>query len=97
MSQPELLKHVVHALAAASIDYMVTGSVASSLQGEPRASHDIDLVIAMSPAAVTQFVSLFPPEFYVSEAAIRDALRHRCYAVVAAIAGRSETGQGCAT
>ena len=46
MSQPELLKRVVQALDAAGIDYMVTGSIVSSLQGEPRATHDIDIVIA---------------------------------------------------
>ncbi len=42
MSQPELLKEVVKALESAKIDYMVTGSIASSLQGEPRSTHDIE-------------------------------------------------------
>ena len=33
-------------------EYMVTGSLASSLQGEPRATHDIDVVPAIrEPAA----------------------------------------------
>lgn len=31
---------------------MVSGSLASSLRGEPRASHDIDLVVEISPADV---------------------------------------------
>lgn len=35
MSQQELLAKVVQALNEADIDYMVTGSVVSSLQGEP--------------------------------------------------------------
>jgi hypothetical protein len=45
MSQQELLKRVIEILDARKIAYMVTGSVTSSLQGEPRSTHDIDLVI----------------------------------------------------
>jgi hypothetical protein len=48
MSQRALLKRVVKALGAAGIPYMVTGSLASSLQGEPRATHGIDLVIEIA-------------------------------------------------
>jgi hypothetical protein len=47
MSQQELLKQIVPVLTAAGIDYIVTGSIASSMQGEPRLTHDIDLVIVM--------------------------------------------------
>ncbi len=42
MSQQELLINAVRALENAHIDYMLTGSVVSSLQGEPRSTHDID-------------------------------------------------------
>jgi len=47
MSQTELLKRSVAALEAAAIPYLLTGSLASSLQGAPRATHDIDLVISV--------------------------------------------------
>src|ERR1051326_7691729 len=78
MSQQELLKQVVQALTAAGIEYMVTGSVASSLQGEPRASHGIDLVVAIALANIPKLIGAFPPpDFYLSEEAIRDALKHR--------------------
>jgi hypothetical protein len=78
MSQQELLKHVVQVLTGAGIDYMVTGSVASSMQGEPRSTHDIDLVIQMPPEAAARLAAAFPPpEYYLSEDAIRDALRQR--------------------
>ena len=50
MPQQALLKRIVEALDGAGIPYMLTGSLASSLQGEPRASHDIDLVISSPPA-----------------------------------------------
>ena len=47
MSQQELLKRVVRILDGAKIKYMLTGSVVSSLQGEPRSTHDIDIVVAI--------------------------------------------------
>ena len=45
MSQQELLKRVVKALDDARIDYMLTGPIVSSMQGEPRSTHDIDMVV----------------------------------------------------
>ena len=38
MTQADLLRHVVAILEEARIEYMITGSIASSLQGEPRAT-----------------------------------------------------------
>ncbi len=81
MSQPELLKLVARRLEAAGIDYMITGSVASSLQGEPRATHDIDVVVAIAAPGVAVAIALkaaFPePDFYLDEAAVRDAIAAR--------------------
>jgi len=50
VSEQSLLKRVVEALEVAGVGYMLTGSLASSLQGEPRATHDIDLVVDIRPA-----------------------------------------------
>ena len=44
MSQQELLRKVIEILDGTGIQYMLTGSVALSLQGEPRSTHDIDMV-----------------------------------------------------
>ena len=81
MSQPELLKHVVSRLDQIGIEYMLTGSVVSSLQGEPRATHDIDVVIAIHGSAGGAAGSLkaaFPePEFYLDEEAARAAITER--------------------
>lgn len=75
MSQQELLARVVTALDAAGIEYMVTGSIASSLQGEPRSTHDIDFVVAVQPSAAKLLVRSFPPpEFYLDEGAIQEAI-----------------------
>jgi hypothetical protein len=78
MSQLELLKRVVEALDAAGIDYMVTGSVASSMQGAPRSTHDVDLVVAMKPQAAAHLLAAFPPpDYYLTQEAIQDAIRGR--------------------
>ncbi len=78
MSQQELLKHVVQVLDDLKIEFMVTGSVVSSLQGEPRSTHDIDLVVDMNADSTNALFAAFPiNDFYLSEQAIKDALTHR--------------------
>jgi len=78
MSQQELLRRVVQALSRADVEYMLTGSVASSLQGEPRSSHDIDLVVAIKPNVVSNLVQSFPPpRFYLNEEQVTEAVARR--------------------
>jgi hypothetical protein len=75
MSQQELLKKVIRVLDQAGIQYMITGSVVSSLQGEPRSTHDVDMVVAIQKSAVNRFVEAFPPpDFYLDENSILDAI-----------------------
>ena len=75
MSQQELLAKVIQALDDAGIEYMVSGSVASSLQGEPRSTHDIDIVAAIKKTAVKKLTRAFPgPDFYLDEQSILDAI-----------------------
>ena len=65
MSQPELLKRMIQILDALKIEYMVTGSVTSSLQGEPRSTHDIDLVVDLPGDTADRLLGAFPPtDFY---------------------------------
>jgi hypothetical protein len=76
VSQPSLLKRVPSVLDGAGIDYMVTGALASGLYGEPRATHDIDLVVELVPEKLPELLAAFsPPEFYLSETAARQAVR----------------------
>lgn len=75
MSQQELLKKVTRVLDQAGIPYMLTGSVVSSLQGEPRSTHDIDMVIAIQKSAAKALAEAFPPpDFYLDENSIVDAI-----------------------
>jgi hypothetical protein len=70
------LSRVIQVLTDLGVDYMATGSVVSSVQGEPRSSHDIDLVVALPAGAAPALVSAFPPpHYYLSADAIADAVR----------------------
>jgi len=78
MPQSELLSKVVRVLDDNGIQYMVTGSFASSLQGEPRMTHDIDLLVAIPPTAVDKLLESFPPpDFYLDRDAVTRAIRGR--------------------
>jgi hypothetical protein len=75
MSQQELLKQVIQALDQAEIQYMITGSVVSSLQGEPRSTHDIDIVIVLQRLRSHKLLEAFPPpNFYLDKESIFDAI-----------------------
>jgi hypothetical protein len=78
MSQQQLLEKVLPLLDSLGIDYMITGSIASSIQGEPRSTHDIDLVVVLPPEAVGPLVAAFPaPHFLLQEEAVREALTNK--------------------
>jgi len=69
------LKAVAAVLEREGVPFMLTGSFASSLQGAPRASHDIDLVVQIPPSAAGKLAAAFPPpDFYLDEISIRGAI-----------------------
>jgi len=78
MSQQSLLKKVIEVLEQSKIEYMITGSIVSSLQGEPRLTHDIDIVIAIHNSDVKNLVNAFSlPDFYISENSIYNAINDK--------------------
>jgi hypothetical protein len=66
---------VADALEACGLRYLVGGSVASSLGGEPRTTLDVDMVVAMAEQDVDRFLAELGSEFYADDAAIRRAIR----------------------
>jgi hypothetical protein len=51
------------------VRYLVSGSVAAMLYGEPRVTHDIDFVVFLRLEDVAKLPEIFPaPEFYVPPA-----------------------------
>ncbi|NCA76864.1 MAG: hypothetical protein EOM90_11055 [Alphaproteobacteria bacterium] len=78
MLQPELLNNLFAVLNENQIDYMVTGSIVSSLQGEPRATHDVDIVVNIRTLAIPAMIAAFPPpQYYLDPHSMEDAIRHR--------------------
>ncbi len=76
MSQQELLTKVIQALEGAGIEYMVSGSLVSSLQGEPRSTHDIDVVVALRRSTAHALVRAFSsPDYYLTEESILEAIQ----------------------
>lgn len=65
-------------LTRIGIDYMLTGSMASSLQGQPRSTHDVHIVVDLDAGQAAALVQTFAaPEFYVSEISVAEALQLR--------------------
>jgi hypothetical protein len=59
--QQELLKKVVAVLDAEGIPHMLTGSIVSSLQGEPRSTHDMNVLVSIPASTVEKLPAAFPP------------------------------------
>ena len=57
------------------IPYMLTGGLAVVYYGAPRTTHDIDVVILISPADITRIKDMLEPDFLVDEESIKAALR----------------------
>jgi len=73
-----LIADTIAHLERAGVPYMITGSLASSFHGEPRATRDLDVVIDPSPGALERLVDeLRAGGFYVDRDAAEDALRDR--------------------
>jgi len=69
---------VIFVLDANAIEYMVTGSLVSSSQGEPRSTHDIDLIVNIHASSVAALVRAFPaPDYYLDEIAAMEAIHRR--------------------
>lgn len=78
MSQQKLLIKVVAELERLRIPYMVTGSIVSSLQGEPRSTHDVDVVVSIQKPQVSALAQIFQmPDYYLDEQAAWDAIDNK--------------------
>ena len=65
---------VAAALESVGCAYFIGGSLASSLQGEPRATNDIDIVVAMMPHRIRAFADALGTDFDVDQDMLRDAI-----------------------
>jgi hypothetical protein len=66
MLEPDLIELFVQPLNRLQIRYVISGSVASMLYGEPRVTHDIDLVVVLRLENLAQLSEAYAaPEFYL--------------------------------
>mgnify|MGYP002633929516 CR=1 FL=1 len=68
---------VSEVLERCGLRYLVGGSLASSVSGEPRSTLDVDLVVEMTEDDVGPLVAALGDAFYVDEHAVRRAVRAR--------------------
>jgi hypothetical protein len=78
MTLTEFLRRVIEILDEAGVPYMLTGSLASAYYAIPRATQDLDVVIATDEGGVEEIVrGLQNAEWYVDRNAAVEAYRTR--------------------
>lgn len=68
---------VIGCLQRLGISYFVGGSVASTVHGEVRTTHDIDLVVELQSGNVAALVECLRAEFFVDAELLRHAIEHQ--------------------
>ena len=66
---------VAQAVERAGGEYFVGGSMASSLQGEPRATNDVDFVISLPTSRLNQLRDALGDDFEVDSDMLQDAVQ----------------------
>ena len=76
MSLATFLSEVVDRFDAAAVEYMIGGSVASSIYGEPRTTRDIDIVVAVDDSSLRNLFGRFDRDHvYIDEPASDEPIR----------------------
>jgi hypothetical protein len=66
MPEPDLFLLFVRPLNRADIRYVVSGSVAAIFYGEPRLTHDVDLIVFLNANDLRRLMDVFPgKDFYL--------------------------------
>lgn len=71
----ELVRQVAAMLDELGIEWVLGGSLASSIFGEPRSTVDVDVAIRIDSASADALVQRAKIDFYVPEESARDAVR----------------------
>jgi hypothetical protein len=73
----EVTLAVTSVLERLEVEYVVGGSLATSLHGIPRATLDVDVVADLRMAHLDPFVAALKASFFVDADMVRDAIRRR--------------------
>jgi hypothetical protein len=78
VDQAEIIAYTIRILERLELPYAIVGSVASIAYGESRYTHDVDILIELPESKAGELCAAFPaPEWYVNEAAVKEALLSR--------------------
>jgi hypothetical protein len=78
MRPSELFRRLIADLERLKVRYLITGSMATIIHGEPRFTNDIDVVVELPAERVDDFCVAFPsPEYYCPKQAVVEAVRDR--------------------
>lgn len=78
MEPSELLRIVSDVLESMRLKYLVTGSMATILYGEPRYTNDIDIVVDLPLGRSEELCRHFPQsQYYLDKTAVRDAVQNK--------------------
>ena len=64
MDSLKIIQKFIDPLKELNIEYVITGSVASIIYGNPRLTHDIDLVMNINKNQIETFLSKFDPDMF---------------------------------
>jgi hypothetical protein len=73
----DIALHLGEVCEQLGLSYVIGGSLASSLHGIPRSTQDVDLVVELSERDVAAFIAALRGNYYLDEAAIREAVARR--------------------
>lgn len=68
---------IARVLERLGVPYLIGGSLASSFYAEPRSTNDVDIVADLQAEHISPFIADLRDEFYLDEAAIREAVSRR--------------------
>ena len=71
----EVAARAAQHLERLGISYVVVGSVASSVHGEPRGTLDVDIVVRLRASEVEALCTAFEGEFFVDRWGLRESVR----------------------
>ena len=77
LSELDLLLDVTRRLEEASLDYMLTGSLALNHSAQPRMTRDIEIVLALLLKNLETLPKIFGDDFYFSPDAAREVILHQ--------------------
>jgi len=73
----QLALNIAEIFEGLAIKYLIGGSVASSILGEPRATLDIDVVADLQLSQVQPLVEVMTGEFYIDEIMLKEAINRK--------------------